>query len=500
MEQAMSSGIACNIFTARRVFLVRIMHRIPIRTSSYNLLLMHQRRHIRATIPLLRRRSLIGALIAVWFVCFAPVLAQQHDGTTGTPPATVERTPLILSARATNPKLVTVAIRSVDISRYPEAAVIMDARDSAGHHYGELQKSDLIIYQDGTPVKITSLEKISASNIVPVDIVFVIDQTGSMRQEVNEVKTNIAEFTQRLASRGVDYRLGLITFSDKVERRREFTEDVNSFVSWIDEMSIGGGGDDNENALEGLYEGSTLHYRQSAQKIMILITDAMYHQKGDRGDGTTQYTTNTMADFLIRNNVKLFSIAPPAIDGYRILADVTHGKRFDIVANFSSLLDDFSESITNLYAVKYRIDQEVPPESIQLEIRNYANEVVLAENVPLLEVDKKFILENILFDFNQATFHPTFVEELRNILAMLKKYVNIHIEIRGHTDFVGSDEYNIALSDARARAIKKYLVDRGIAALRITTRGMGKSHPIASNDTELGRRLNRRTEVIITRK
>jgi outer membrane protein OmpA-like peptidoglycan-associated protein/Mg-chelatase subunit ChlD len=462
---------------------------------------MHQRRHL-SYLPAIRLHPRLSALLIlpVMFAALALPAGAQNKTELPAGHAQSERMPLILSARTTNPRLVTVAIRSVDISRYPEAAVIMDARDSTGRHYDGLQKNDLIIYQDGLPVKIIALEKISASNIVPVDIVFVIDQTGSMRQEVNEVKTNIAEFTQRLASRGVDYRLGLITFSDKVERRREFTEDVNSFVSWIDEMTIGGGGDDNENALNGLYEGTSLKYRQSAQKIMILITDAMYHQKGDRADGTTDFTTNSMADFLVRSNVKLFAIAPPAIDGYRVLAEVTHGKRFDIVASFNSILDDFSESITNLYAVKYRINQEVPPESIQLEIRNYADEVVLAENVPLLEVDKKFILENILFDFNQATLHPTFVEELRNILAMLKKYVNIHIEIRGHTDFIGSDEYNIALSDARARAIKKYLVDRGVASTRITTRGMGKSHPVASNDTELGRRLNRRTEVIITRK
>jgi OOP family OmpA-OmpF porin len=137
---------------------------------------------------------------------------------------------------------------------------------------------------------------------------------------------------------------------------------------------------------------------------------------------------------------------------------------------------------------------------MQLEIRNTSDEIVLQEEVTVLDVDKKFILENILFDFNRATFDMTYTEELRNILAMLRNYENIHIEIRGHTDYIGSDEYNIALSDARARAVKKFLVDRGIAAARMSTRGMGKSQPIAPNDTELGRRLNRRTEVIITRK
>ena len=407
---------------------------------------------------------------------------------------------MIISARSTVPERVNISIRSVDISRFPNASVILDARDSNGVHYPSLKKSDLIIFQDARPVAITSLENISTQNSIPVDIVFVIDQTGSMRQEVNEVKTNIAEFTQRLASRGIDYRLGLITFSDRVERRIELDEDVNKFISWIDGVSIGGGGDDNENALEGLAEAATLKFRKSAQKIFILITDAMYHQKGDRGDGKTDYTTKTMGDFLVQKNVRLFSIVPETLTPYEELTNATRGKQFNIVENFSSILDEFSRSLTNLYAAHYRISSEVPPESIELEIRNYQNELVVSEHVPVLEVDRKFVLENILFDFNQATFDQTYISELRNILAMLKSYPTIHVEIRGHTDIIGSDEYNIALSDARARAVKQFLVGRGIQAERITTKGMGKAQPIAPNDSELGRRLNRRTEIVITEK
>jgi outer membrane protein OmpA-like peptidoglycan-associated protein len=321
-----------------------------------------------------------------------------------------------------------------------------------------------------------------------------------MRQEVNEVKSNIFEFTSRLASRGVDYRLGLVTFSDRIERRKEFTEDVNVFISHIDNMTIGGGGDSPENALEGLAEATTLRFRQSAQKIFILVTDATFHQKGDHGDGRTEFTTQTMSEFLKKNVVRLFAITPPKMTEYGVITTATRGKQFDIVQDFSSILDEFSESITNLYAIKYTIKADVPPESIVLEIRNNANELVVKQNIAMLEVDKKFILENILFDFNQATFDQSFVAELRNILNMLKKYTTIHVEVRGHTDFLGSDEYNIALSDARSRAVKKYLVEHGIAANRITTRGMGKSHPVAPNDTEIGRRLNRRTEIIITQK
>ena len=434
------------------------------------------------------------------FVALLCLLGAARPAVASAGGADSTRKPTIISARSTHPERVQIEVRSVDISHFPSASVILDARDTTGAHYPALKKNDLQLYQDGLPVTITSIEKMSSSNSLPVDIVFVIDQTGSMRQEVNEVKANIFEFTSRLASRGVDYRLGLITFSDRIERRKEFTEDVNAFIGHIDNITIGGGGDSPENALEGLAEATTLKFRQSAQKIFILVTDATYHQKGDRGDGRTDFTTESMAAFLKKNVVRLFAITPGKIAEYRVLTSATRGKQFDIVQDFSSILDEFSESITNLYAVKYLIKADVPPEKIVLEIRNNQNEVVVKQDVAVLEVDKKFILENILFDFNRATFDQSFVTELLNILNMLRTYPGMHVEIRGHTDFLGSDEYNFALSDARARAVKKYFVDRGIAATRLATRGMGKSHPVAPNDSEIGRRLNRRTEIIITQK
>jgi outer membrane protein OmpA-like peptidoglycan-associated protein len=442
----------------------------------------------------------VPVVISVLLVLIGGAAPHPHSAPAGQAQSDSLRKPTIISARSKKPEAVTVSIRAVDISRYPEVSVILDARDSLGTHFPNLVKSDMVIYQDGDPVTIESLDKISASNSFPVDIAFIIDQTGSMAQEVYEVKANIIEFTQRLASRGVDYRLALLTFSDRIERYKDFTEDVKTFIGWIDGLKIGGGMDDNENALEGMFEATSFKFRQSAQRIFILITDAMFHQKGDKGYGKTDFTSKTMTDFLIKQNIKLFAITPPQIPEYQFMTEATRGKRFNIIEDFSSILDDFSESLTNLYAIKYHIKEEVPPEKMSLEIRNSQDEVVLQEEVTVLDVDKKFVLENILFDFNRATFDMSYTEELRNVLAMLHKYENIHCEIRGHTDFIGSDEYNVALSDARARAVKKYLVVRGIAAERITTRGMGKAQPIAPNDTELGRRLNRRTEVIITKK
>ncbi len=449
--------------------------------------------------PTFERRR-IGKTARAFSVCALIFAALDSAAVLAQNPADTAKRATVVTARSMHPERVRVEIRAVDISRFPVADVIIDARDSSGAWFPGLKKNDLVLYQDGLPVRIDAIESVSSATTVPVDIVFVVDQTGSMRQEVNEVKTNILEFTQRLAMRGIDYRLGLITFSDRIERRRELTEDVNVFIGYIDNIYIGGGGDSPENALEGLAEATTLRFRQSAQKIFILVTDASYHQKDDKGDGRTDFSTETMIAFLKRHTVRLFAITPDTLKSYRTMTDATFGKQFNIVQDFSSILDDFSESIANLYTVRYKMSVDVPPERITLEIRNTDNEIVDSRSMPLLEVDKKFVIENILFEFNRATFDPSFTPELRNIFNILKAYPTIHIEIRGHTDFVGSDEYNIALSDARARAVKKYLTDRGVSPARITTRGMGKSHPIAPNDSEIGRRMNRRTEVIITRK
>jgi OOP family OmpA-OmpF porin len=73
----------------------------------------------------------------------------------------------------------------------------------------------------------------------------------------------------------------------------------------------------------------------------------------------------------------------------------------------------------------------------------------------------------------------------------------MEIEIAGHTDAVGDDRSNLELSGARAAAVRQYLVDHGVSAARLTSNGYGESRPVATNDTDEGRQLNRRVEFII---
>jgi outer membrane protein OmpA-like peptidoglycan-associated protein len=107
-------------------------------------------------------------------------------------------------------------------------------------------------------------------------------------------------------------------------------------------------------------------------------------------------------------------------------------------------------------------------------------------------------LHGIYFDFDKATIKPESRPALEDAAKTLNENPTISVQIRGHTDGIGSDRYNQRLSEKRAQAVVNYLVqDLGIDASRLTARGYGKSRPVADNKTEQGRALNRRVEFVI---
>lgn len=106
----------------------------------------------------------------------------------------------------------------------------------------------------------------------------------------------------------------------------------------------------------------------------------------------------------------------------------------------------------------------------------------------------RFVLRNVYFDFDKATLRPESKEELNKLVELLTILPTVKIEISGHTDNKGSEAYNVKLSEDRSKAVVEYLVAAGISADRLSYKGYGFSQPIASNETDAGRQLNRRTE------
>ncbi len=118
-------------------------------------------------------------------------------------------------------------------------------------------------------------------------------------------------------------------------------------------------------------------------------------------------------------------------------------------------------------------------------------------NVKLLTVEEgaKVILKNVFFETNKSNLVKESFAELERIKSLLQAYPNLRIQISGHTDNRGSADLNINLSEARAKAVVDYLVEKGISSDRLLALGLGSEQPIATNASQEGRAQNRRVEL-----
>jgi outer membrane protein OmpA-like peptidoglycan-associated protein len=107
-------------------------------------------------------------------------------------------------------------------------------------------------------------------------------------------------------------------------------------------------------------------------------------------------------------------------------------------------------------------------------------------------------MSDVLFDFNQATLKPGAREKLAKVSGILLAYPTLHISVEGHTDSIGTPEYNMKLSQRRADSVRDYLVSNGINPANVQAIGKGEDDPVASNATAAGRQQNRRVELVVT--
>ena len=117
-----------------------------------------------------------------------------------------------------------------------------------------------------------------------------------------------------------------------------------------------------------------------------------------------------------------------------------------------------------------------------------------------IEVGNKVILKNIFFDTNKFDIKAESKPELQKLLDFLSLNKTVRIEVSGHTDDVGSDQFNQSLSENRAKAVYQYLIANGVNATRLVYKGYGETQPLVANDSEENRSRNRRTEFKIIAK
>jgi outer membrane protein OmpA-like peptidoglycan-associated protein len=107
-------------------------------------------------------------------------------------------------------------------------------------------------------------------------------------------------------------------------------------------------------------------------------------------------------------------------------------------------------------------------------------------------------MSDVLFDTGKWTLKPGAREKLAKISGIVLAHPGLKLEIEGHTDSVGSDDYNQTLSERRAASVRDFLVQQGVGSDMITARGFGEIQPVASNDSGAGRQMNRRVEMVVS--
>ncbi len=211
-------------------------------------------------------------------------------------------------------------------------------KTETGQLVNRLHKSNVFLYTNDDKVGDFDMMRDTTGGLNNTDIVFVLDVTGSMGNEIAAVRENIIEFADSLSYRGIDYRLGMVTFLDIIENVYDFTEDVQEFQMHVSEQYAHGGGDRAENSLDALATACQLNFRDDAVRIFIWITDADFHINNH----ITQETKESVINQLLAKGAQVFCIADPRFqtDFYDQIVMSTGGSFYDINGNFRDILLD----------------------------------------------------------------------------------------------------------------------------------------------------------------
>jgi OOP family OmpA-OmpF porin len=115
-----------------------------------------------------------------------------------------------------------------------------------------------------------------------------------------------------------------------------------------------------------------------------------------------------------------------------------------------------------------------------------------------IELNRDYILKNIQFEFDSYVLMRASFVELDKVIDYLKVNGQVHVRLAGHTDFIGSEDYNTTLSRNRARSVADYFISKGVSPNRIISYGYGKTRPLVLDKTDEGRKINRRVEIRFT--
>lgn len=269
-----------------------------------------------------------------------------------------------LNIIAQEPLPITLDVTGVNTSNHP-SIYINAVVNSATGPINDLVTGNFAITENevAQTTDFTVITPNDAQQSSSADIVFVLDVTGSMGEEIASVKQNMLAFVNSLTAQNVDYRIGLVVFGDIVYIYNNYgfytvQSQILSLINAVTlgEHGIGSGGDSPENQVEAMAEGSLFNWRPGAARVLIMLTDATTHQN----DSVTTWTIpNLLAQRLLPNDIIVFPIFDTDLSAqlqqYQPIALETNpeGTYYDIYDNFNAIISQIGTFIGNIYTIHY---------------------------------------------------------------------------------------------------------------------------------------------------
>jgi hypothetical protein len=263
----------------------------------------------------------------------------------------------------------TVTISSIDYQNFPIVFSNVFVQ-TIGLDNPVLNSSHFTIYEDGVRqqnfVEVIPPNTGSGSRVA--DIVFVLDVSGSMGDEIAAVKDNMISFCDGIEAAGIDYAVGFISYADiiynyydknLITNRTQIINTINNIE--LEEHGIGDGGDAPENQLGAIAEATRFNFRPGSQKIVIMLTDAHAHESDD----VTPWTVNTLITNRIQSNdVVVYPIFNTSngdqMNQYVPIANASGiGRYFHVYDNFNAIINDITTAIGNQYIIRYMASNAV---------------------------------------------------------------------------------------------------------------------------------------------
>lgn len=348
---------------------------------------------------------------------------------------------------------------------------------------------------DSHPVKNFTIREVTEDQRDPHAIALVMDHSGSMGEDrATAVQIAAAALMSR---KKPEDAFAIVKYDNHIEVTAPLAtngDDLKRSVRTVGLEGFGGMTAIADGIAAGI--GQIAGSDASRRKAVIVFTDGQ--------DNSSTISRDSVIALARRNNVIVC-----AIDfGYGANGDYLKGiaegtgglyRQMYSTGEFDAAFEDVYRRLRNYYVIEYT-PTEYGVHEIRLKLcttRDSSVATAAFDNTPDVGA---IALLNVQFDVNKADILPASLRSVDNVAGLMKAIPTLKIELRGHTDSTnstGDPAHNTKLSQRRADAVRDALVKRGIDGSRITAVGFGETRPVASNASEDGRALNRRTEFVV---